>query len=158
MLLKKIVIGMICIFSALNVSANNKTLTSFDELLQALDGGNKVRAVINIEKCKVISGAEIIKERSLGFDYDWYNHYEVPVDAQHSKEVITTSKNIFSVTTIQNLGAINNYVKLHVMKDNSVYLYWSLLDPKTYAEKATITFNCPLNADANHAGLLLYQS
>lgn len=157
MLFKKIAIGMICIFSATNIFASN-ALTSFNELLQALDGGSKVRAVINIEKCKVISGTEIIKEKSLGFNYDWYNHYEIPVDAQHSREVITTSKNIFSVTTIQNLGAINNYVKLHVMKDNTAYLYWSLLDVKTYAEKATITFNCPLNVDSSQAGLLLYQS
>lgn len=151
-------IGMVCCFSSLSVFASDKILSSYDELLLALDSGSKVRAVVNMDKCKLVSGVEVVKVISLGFNFDWYNHYNLPIDSQHSKEVITTSKNIFSVTKIQNLGSINNYIQLHVFNDNTAYLYGAIIDPKTYEQKMTATYSCPFDANPGQAGIVLYNS
>jgi hypothetical protein len=147
-----LITAILC-FSSLNTFASDKMLSSFDELLQALDSGTKVRAVVNMDKCKLIKGSEVVKVLSLGFNYDWYNHYILPTDSEHSKEVITTSKNIFSMTKIQDLGAINNYIQLHIFKDNSAILFGAILDPKTYEQKASASYSCTLGTS-----VILYNS
>ncbi|CAM2822137.1 hypothetical protein [Legionella worsleiensis] len=159
MLLRKItsgVIGIACCISSLSVSANNKLLASYDELLQTLDSGNKVRAVVHVNKCTLIEGTELAKVITMGFNYDWYNHYNLRIDSQHSKEVITTSKNIFSVTQLNALGSVNNYVQLHIFKDNSAYVFGAIIDPVTYEQKITATYSCPLDVNSSNSGIVLY--
>lgn len=156
--LMAVLIGLVCCMSSVNALSNTKTLDNFNELLQALDSGNQVRAVIHFDKCKLETGTEIVSEISFGFNYDWYNHYYLPINAQNTKEVIATSKNIFSVATLNNLGSINNYLRLHVFKDNTARVFGAVIDPKTYEQKITASFLCSVSNNQDQAGVMLYTS
>lgn len=146
-----------CLISSIGSFANSKTLANFDELLNALDSGKTVRAVIHMDKCTLESGSGFPQALSGGFTFDVYNHYQLPIDANTSKEVISTSKTVFSITTISNLGAIKNYIRLHVFKDNTARFLGVIIDPKTNEQKMSSSLLCPVSDDINQAGVMLYK-
>jgi len=144
------------VFNSMNAFAHTKVLGNYDELLQALDSGEKVRGVIQLEKCKLESGGGLPKTISVGFDFDYYNHFNVPVDPTHTVEVISTTKNIFTITKVNDLGPINNYIQIHISKDNIAHIFGAILDPKNYDQKIFVNYTCPMSADSAKAGLMLY--
>lgn len=148
-------LGTLLFFSSFNVVAS-KILANYDELLHALNNGSKVRGVIHLDKCKLNHGGGLPKTFSFGFTYDYYNHYNLPIDKHHSVEVISTSQNIFSITRVNDLGPVNNYLQIHVLRDNTAHLFGAMLDPKKYDQKITARYTCPISSDPTQAGLMLF--
>jgi len=148
--------SMLC-FTTLTVFAGTKILANYGELLQALDSGNAVRAIAHLDKCKLDSGGGLVG-LSGGINFDVFNHYIMPIDSLHTKEVIATSKTVFSITPIQSLGFVLNYIRLHVFKDNTAQLFGAIIDPKTYEQKITVSYTCTVSNDATQAGIMLYST
>ena len=139
-----------------NAFANLKPIANFDELLQALDSGSKVRGVIYLDNCKLESGGGFPKTMSVGFTYDYFLHYNLPIDNNHTVEVITTSKDVFTITKVNDLGPINNYLQIHVLKNNTAHVFGALLDPKNYDQKISVNYTCPMGTNPIQAGLMLF--
>ncbi len=160
MSMKKIaacLLGSLLCLPTVDALANPTALANYDELLQALDLGNKVRGIIHLGKCKLESGGGVTAI-SLGFTFDYYNHYNLPIDAQHTKEVIATSKNVFSWTQVKDLGPVNNYLQIRIFKDNTAQLFGAIIDPRNYEQKIFVNYVCPISNDAAQAGLMLYST
>lgn len=152
------VTGAVLSLSTLQALAMPALLPNFDGLLFALESGDGVRAIMRPEKCTLESGNGGVVAFSSGMDYDVYTHYMLPSDdGQPGKEVIATSKTVFSISTIHNLGAITNYVRLHVFRDNTAKLFISILDPVTYQEKLNGTFLCSLSSGEKTEGVTLFK-
>lgn len=153
----KYVLGSVLCLASLSALASSKILANYDELLQALSSGSKVRGIIHFDKCKIESGGGFPKTNTLGFTYDYFiNRDDLSGDNKHTLEVISTTKNIFSITKINNLGPVNNYIQIHVLKDNSARILGVLLDPTNYSQKISINYTCPVSSDENQAGLMLF--
>jgi hypothetical protein len=160
MSIKKIIsclIGSALCFSSASILAETKILANYDQLLQALDSGSQVRAVVHFDKCKLESGDGRISSLSGGLTFDVFNHYDMPIEGNRTREVISTSKTVFSLGTRYEFGPINNYVRLHVFKDNTAQLFGAFLDPQTYEQKTAVSYTCPVSGDVNHAGVSLYR-
>ncbi|KTD04243.1 hypothetical protein Lgee_0273 [Legionella geestiana] len=152
------VAGAVLACSTIEAFAATTLLPTFGALLTALENGESVRAVMRPGRCTLESGNGGVVAFSSAMDYDVYTHYMLPSDdGQSAKEVIATSKTVFSISTIQNLGAITNYVRLHVFRDNTAKLFISILDPVTYQEKLNGTFLCTLTDAEKTGGVTLLQ-
>lgn len=145
---------LICLSTS--VLANPHKINTYDDLLYSLDSGHHVRAVIHFENCTLESGDKLLTITG-GFDYDIYNHYKLPsTDSESTKEMISTSKTVFSISNFHDFGKINNYIRLRVFNDNTAEFFAAILDPITQEEKTTATYNCPLGKDK--AGVVFFDS
>lgn len=149
-------IASLCLFSSASSFANTQTLGGFDALSAALDAGENVRAVFHFDKCTQESGGGFPMVLSGGFNFDVFNHYMMATGTTTAKEVISTSKTVFSVSNIANMGAINNYIRLHVFKDNTARFLGVAMDPVSNEQKMSVSYLCPVSDDANQAGVMFF--
>ena len=160
MFINKINVSLMCAalyFFTSSAFAETKIIPNYDQLLQTLEAGNKVRAIIHFDQCKLESGGGL-SSISGGVNFDIFNHYNMKIDSSHTKEVISVSNTVFSVTDLQNFGPVMNYVWLHVFKDNTAQLFWALLDPNTYEKKVSVSYLCPIGNELNQSGVVLYNT
>lgn len=150
---KNIVVWMALGFVVLSGSAiaygHHKPLLSYEALLQALNAGDDVKAIIHFDKCKAKDNQDNVVRAEGALNFNVFNHYQLPT----GKYVIATSTTVF--TEHRDFGPVSNYVRLRVHEDNSTEVYIAFYDPNTHVKKNAIEYLCQLNAD-KQSGLSLY--
>lgn len=158
----KILSSITSIFLAFLVSsmtyAASSQLSGYNDLLNALREGTKVRAIINFDGCTAKDGTKTNLPPNMvgGFSFNVFHHYPVKMDAEHTKYAVATA--IIHMTDHPSFGFVTNYVRLRVFADNTVELHSAFYDPKTYEQKRAMDYSCKMAEKAGDVGVLLITS
>lgn len=132
-------------------------LENFEELMEALNSGEKVRVVIDYGNCQLIAGNEI-QDRSPkaigGMALDTYEYF---ADNALGKNVafVVASENKLIANPI-GAGYVYNYAKVKVDKENKVRLTARYIDPLTFQEKMDENFFTEMNNGKNNGAASFY--
>lgn len=147
----------IAVLSAQTGVAQTTRLTSFDELMAALNAGEQVRVVIHYKQCERGPGEEEespVPDAITGMNIDTYEFFAP--GAAHNETafvVFSTSK------LIQNpvgKGFVYNYGKVRVNADNSVTVTAKYVHPKSLKTLMDESFIGKLNDGQNNEGINLF--
>ena len=139
--------------SQITLADPHTIISNYSDLLAALAKGNSVRALMTLNKC-VSSSHSINSNDTLGgMNFTNFNKYQISIDGQQ-KNIIATSINM--LIEHSKLGTIYNYVRLRIFEDNSAEVFSEYLDPKTYVQLGSASFNCHLSDGKDKNGIVLY--
>lgn len=140
---------------SISVSAKSATANSFDQLLFLLNSGKAVRAVIHLDRCQLKQGTRLLTKTG-GVPIDFYTHFDMPMPDGSTKETISTSATVFSITDVMNLGPVNNYLRLYVFKDNTADVLAAILNIKTNEKILFGQYTCNLSFDESKSGIVFH--
>lgn len=130
------------------VNAQTTQLSNFEELMQALNSGEEVRAVFHYKNCQLISDNKIADPNRVpdaigGMGIDVYEYFAA--GAIRNKEAFV----VFSVSKlIENPigeGYVYNYAKVKVYENNEVQIIARYIDSKTMEEVMDESFYTQVN-------------
>ena len=146
-----------------SAQAASKNLMTYDQLLQAVQQGDDVRAIINFDKCtlKKAEGKSVADTSvdtsgtSSRINFTIFSHYKVPVNNQE-KFTIATSQTILTEHRV--FGPVYAYGRLRVFEDNTGEFHSAYYDPKTYELKGAANYICRLGNGVDQGGIELFAS
>jgi len=130
------------------LNAQTTQLNNFESLMEALNSGEKVRAVFHYKHCKLISDNKVVDPVRVpdaigGMGIDVYEYFAA--GAIRNKEAFV----VFSVSKlIENPigeGYVYNYAKVKVYANNEVEIIARYLDSKTMEEIMNESFYTLIN-------------
>lgn len=134
-------------------------ITSFNQLMESLNTGEKVRVVIHYAKC--VWPADKINQKPpppkaiTGLEIDAYEYFAPGV--VYNKEAFM----VFSATKlIQNpigKGMVYNYGKVRINADNTVQVIAKYLHPKSYKILMHEVFLCKINDGILNEGINIFK-
>jgi len=146
---KKLFLFSIIIVSQIANANPSRLITNYSDLLSSVSQGKTIRAIMFTKKCSPAATEDAI----AGINFTTFNKYQVPVGSE-KKDTIATS--IMMTVLHDQLGPVNDYVRLRVFADNSVEIFNDFLDPTTYKSLGSKTMNCAISNGHDQNGVLLY--
>ena len=134
-----------------------KQLTSFNDLMGALNSGKHVRMVFYYNKCKLISNneeAEKVPDAIGGMDIVVYEYFAV--GAVHNKLAFVVTSESKLIENPKGDGFVQNYVKVKVLEDGKVVVSAKYIDAKTYDITMDEKFFTEINNGKNDTAAYFY--
>ena len=132
-------------------------LNNYDELLKALNAGEKVRAVFHYVNCKQIADNEE-KEKSPeaigGMDIETYEFFAA--NAVKNKEPFLVASTTKLIQNPKGDGFVYNYVKIKVNPDNKVKITAQYVDVKSFEVRMDENFFGEINDGKNDKGVFFF--
>ncbi len=132
-------------------------ITTFADMLEALEGGSTVRVIIHYAECELISDNEV-KSYSPnaigGMDLDVFEYF-APMMMGNPNGFIVCSESKLIDNPIGE-GYVYNYVKIRISDDNKVKLTARYLDTQDYSEIMDEAFHSIINDGKNEGAVFLY--
>jgi hypothetical protein len=128
-------------------------LTTFDALMESLDSGHAVRAVLRYGNC-TLDGSGPGPDAVGGMNVDTYEYFAEGVVGNDTAYVL------FSETALISMGTsyVYDYVKVRVYADLSTEIVAEYLDPTTFDVEMSEAFDCPYDdGTAADPGISLYE-
>lgn len=137
------------------LSAQPRPLGTFSELREALNGGWRVRAVIDYAKCKLLVDGEEQESPPMigGMDFSSYEYY-APDSAANVRGYIVTSETV--LINLPSRGYIYNYVKLNVYDDDTVRITARYLNPQSLEIVVDETFHGAISNGEDENGIRFF--
>lgn len=143
------------IFSISTNMAQKKQIINFGMLLESINKGEEVYAVIHYAKCTlIIDSVETEAPDAIGGMPLSTFEYFAPKSINNPKGFLTSSQNI--LITHRKRGFVYNYVKIKIFDDNTVEINAKYLLPSTLEVVMDETFYTEINDGNNNKGLYLY--
>ena len=137
--------------------SQTKQLNNYEDLLSALNAGEKVRAIFHYVKCKQIADNEE-KEKSTeaigGMDIDAYEYFAA--NAVKNKEPFLVASTTKLIQNPKGDGFIYNYVKIKVSPDNKVKITAQYVDARSFEIKMDENFFGEINDGKNDKGIFFF--
>jgi hypothetical protein len=127
-------------------------LTTYADVLATLEGGGRVRVVLDYGKCTLDGAAGPNALGAMNLDtFEWFGAKVVG----NPKEYFAASES--HLIRLQS-GFVNDYVRVRAFEDGSVDVEVKYVDPKTYAITVDELFKCKMNDDKSDLGASFYKS
>jgi hypothetical protein len=154
----KIVLLIFFFFAASLVHAQPQRINNFDELIQELNSGGKVRVVMHYAQCRLF--IENIEQKSSpdavsGMDISTFEYF-APGAANNKLAFVVFSDSKLIKNPIGK-GYVYNYGKVRINSDNTVKITAQYLNPKNYKVIMDETFDCEINNSKNNGGVYLFK-
>lgn len=126
--------------------AGPKKLKKFDDVVDSLQDGNLVRAVIDFDKCSLANNTMKLERRKPvgGLSFSKFMKYDTDVDGKKTTVVATTET---MLVNSEKYGLVYDRLSMHMMSDGSVEFVSELIDPKNYVQVGEMVYNCAFNKD-----------
>lgn len=160
--LSSVIIGMMLITVVTTSQAAAPTLlTNFQQLVNALEQGMDVKAIIYLERCQLNTHATVkladgnLKGSSTRFNFSSYLHDKVRF---HGKlmDSVTTSATAFNEYLTERF--LQNYSRLRIFENNSARLYIASYDPVTYEKKLSVDWMCQISNGQDNNAIMLFNA
>ncbi len=143
------------IFGITTSFAQKKQLTNFNMLLESVNKGEEVYAVIHYAKCTlIIDSVETEAPDAIGGMPLSTFEYFAPLSINNPKGFLTSSETV--LITHRRRGFVYNYVKIKIFDDNKAEINAKYLLPNTLEVVMDETFYTEINDGTNNKGLYLY--
>jgi hypothetical protein len=127
------------------VYAQSKILTTYDQLLSALQEGNNVRAIIHLDKCqpkkiKIMEGDPLpdVSGAFTRIDFIQFSYYKVLTD--QGRERYTAAASYSTMTEHRHYGLTRGYARIRVFDDNTGDFHAAHYDAKTLKLKGEVNY------------------
>lgn len=156
--MRKLFLLIAIFFIAIATSAQPKQIKSFNELMDALNRGERVRTVIHYAKCTLIRNNEM-QEKSpdavSGLDIDTYEYFARMAVRGNDKAFLVFSANHFIQNPI-GMGYVYNYGKVRIDEDGKITITVTYVEPLTLEETMNQKFYTIINDGKNDGGVYFY--
>jgi len=139
--------------------AQNSTLTNFPQLVEAVENGDDVRAIIHFDRC-LLTDSTIRTEtmrRLAGattrFNFTHYFHAKENINEQLI-DTVTTSIKIFIERPTGEFFTLAG--RLSIFEDNTARLHVKFLDPILYKRALEMNWLCSISDGQDNNGLVLF--
>jgi len=146
------------LFSA-SILVSAQQVSSFDELMTHLKSGEKIHAVFQYTKFKLISDneeQEKVPDAIGGMDLSTWEYF-APNSVKNKDSFVVFSENKL-IKNPKGDGFVYDYVKVRISSDNKVKITAEYLDPVTFNVKMDENFFGAINDGKNDGGLMLFVS
>lgn len=149
------IVSSILFFYSLSF-AQTTQLNNFGDLMDALNTGESVRAVIHYGKCELIIDSVAVEAPDAigGMEFQTFEYF-AKMSIRNEKAYVTTSETVLIGHPYY--GYVYNYAKLRIYEDNFVEIIARYLDPKSYEVKMDETFTTIINDGNNEGAIYLYK-
>jgi hypothetical protein len=149
------IVSSILFFYSLSF-AQTTQLNNFGDLMDALNTGESVRAVIHYGKCELIIDSVAVEAPDAigGMEFQTFEYF-AKMSIRNEKAYVTTSETVLIGHPYY--GYVYNYAKLRIYEDNFVEIIARYLDPKSYEVKMDETFTTIINDGKNEGAIYLYK-
>lgn len=131
---------MLGLFGISQVSfAGAKKIKRFDSLVDSLEDGNIVRAVIDFDKCTVSNGKLEKRAPTGGMSFMAFMKTEKDIDGKKTVVVATTDTILINS---EKYGLVYDHLSLRVMDNGTVSFASELVDPKNFNQLAETSYVC----------------
>ncbi|WP_392538164.1 hypothetical protein [Legionella sp. 227] len=137
----------------------NNNITNFAQLVQAVESGEDVRAIIHFDNCQVTGPAlpTQLRRRLEGattrFNFTNFFHGQETVNNELT-DTVTTSMKFF----IQNASGefLTLSGRLSVFEDNTATLHVNFFDPILHKQQLVVDWLCNISNGEDNNGLVLF--
>jgi len=138
--------------------AQTTRLSSFDELMQSLNSGERVRVVIEYGLCQWAPSENKqtpTPKAVTGMDIDTYEYFSV--GAVHNKNAFVVFSNSKLIQNPIGKGFVFNYGKVRINDDNTVQVTAKYIHPRNHKELMSEVFVGKLNDGHNNEGINIFK-
>ena len=151
--------SLLILFSFLLCSllpAQKDQISDFQQLMDALNSGENVRAIIHYGKCELIIDSTAVQAPDAigGMGFQTFEYF-AKMSIRNEMAYVTTSETVLIGHPYY--GYVYNYAKIRVYEDNSVEIIARYLEPNTYEVKMDETFRTFINDGTNEGAVYLYK-
>lgn len=153
----KLSILLFSLFISVISVGQTKRISSFSELMQALNSGKQVRAVIQYGLCQWAPSenkSTPTPKAVTGLQIDTYEYF--PAATVHNKNGFVVFSNAKLIKNPRGKGYVINYGKIRIEEDQSVQITATYLHPKSNKELMSEVFVGKLNDGKNGEGISLF--
>ena len=156
--MKNVFLSLAFVFIGIASIAQPKQIKSFDNLMDALNRGERVRCVIHYAKCTLIRNNELqdkSPEAVSGLDIDTYEYFARHVVRGNEKAFLVFSANHFIQNPIGR-GYVYNYGKVRIDEEGKIIITVTYVEPLTLEETMNQKFYTDINDGKNNGGVYFY--
>ena len=139
------------------LSAKKVQITTFNDLMKALNNGEHVRVIIHYGK-SMLEREEGVREPGPeaigGMSIETYEYFAAGLIRKKASVVFSESSFIQSPFRD---GYVYNYVRFRIFEDNSVQVTAQYIDVKTFEVKMNQNYYTEINNRKNNGGLFLFR-
>ncbi|CAM2886235.1 Uncharacterised protein [Legionella steigerwaltii] len=165
---RSVVVGALLFLSLNQVNAQNNTdinntinnnITNFAQLVQAVEGGEDVRAIIHFDNCQLTGPAlpTQITRRLTGastrFNFTNFFHGQETVNNELI-DTVTTSMKLFIQNSSGEFLTLSG--RLSVFEDNTATLHVNFFDPILHKQHLVVDWQCNISNGEDNNGLVLF--
>ena len=146
-----------CLFLIQSLFGKTILLENFEELMDALNNGEKVRVVIDYGKCQLIADNEIQESSPKaigGMSLETYEYFADNVLGKNIAFVVASESKLIANPIGDSY--VYNYAKVKVDKEGKVRLTARYIDPVTFQEKMDENFFTEMNDGRNDGAASFY--
>ncbi|WP_058534513.1 hypothetical protein [Legionella saoudiensis] len=154
-----IIVNVLLLLSLNQVNAASTNITSFSDLVQAVESGNEVRAIIHFDNCLVTEPSirtqvtRRLNGATTGFNFTHYFHAQETINQRLIDTVTTPIKFFIERPTGESLILSG---RLNVFEDNTATLHLSFFDPILQKEQLVVDWTCTISNGQDNNGLVLF--
>ena len=149
--------SLLILFSFLLCSllpAQKDQISDFQQLMDALNSGENVMAIIHYGKLIIDSTKVQAPDAIGGMGFQTFEYF-AKMSIRNEMAYVTTSETVLIGHPYY--GYVYNYAKIRVYEDNSVEIIARYLEPNTYEVKMDETFRTFINDGTNEGAVYLYK-
>ncbi|MGM9454980.1 hypothetical protein ACTAZI_16780 [Legionella bozemanae] len=156
---QSVVVATFLLFPLSYANSFTNNITDFPQLVQAVESGSDVRAIIHFDNCQV-TGPELstqAKRRLNGattrFNFTQFFHGKEDINDQLI-DTVTTSMKIFIEKPTGEFLTFSG--RLSVFEDNTATLHVDFIDPILKKQKLVVDWFCRISNGDDNNGLVLF--
>ncbi|MDR3502622.1 MAG: hypothetical protein P4L79_08570 [Legionella sp.] len=156
---RSVIVGVLLLLSLNQANAAGTNLINFSQLVQAVENGDEVRAIIHFDNCLVTEPA--IKTRVMRrldgattrFNFTHFFHAKENINEQII-DTVTTSMKIFIERPTGELITLSG--RLSVFEDNTATLHLDFFDLILHKQQLVVDWTCTISNGQDDNGLVLF--
>lgn len=153
--------GILLLYSFNQANALNNYLTNFRQLVQAVESGDDVRAIVHFDNCLVTEPAnqtEVTRKFSgatTRFNFTRYFHAKETINDQII-DTVTTSMSIKIFLAHSSGKSLLLSSRLSVFEDNTATIHMNFFDPVLHKSILVVDWLCDISNGQDDNGLVLF--
>lgn len=153
------IVGALLLLSLNQANAAGTNIINFSQLVQAVENGNEVRAIIHFDNCLVTEPAirtqvtRRLDGATTRFNFTHYFHAQETIN-ERLIDTVTTSMKIFIERPTGESLILSG--RLSVFEDNTATLHMNFLDPILHKQLLVVDWTCNISNGQDDNGLVLF--
>ncbi len=154
----KILIVILCLFTGSLLHAQTIQIRNFDDLMQSLNSGEKVRIVMHYSKCNLFIDQKeqpSSPDAVSGMEISTFEYFAPGATGNNLAFLVFSDSKVIS--NPKGKGYVYNYGKVRINSDNKVIITARYLNPKNFKVIMDEYFEGEINDGKNKGGVYVYK-
>jgi hypothetical protein len=156
---RSIIVSVLLLFALNQANAAGTNIINFSQLVQAVENGDEVRAIIHFDNCLVTEPSirtQVMRRlngATTRFNFTQYFHANENIN-ERIIDTVTTSMKIFIERPTGESFILSG--RLSVFEDNTATLHVNFFDPILHKQQLVVDWTCNISNGQDDNGLVLF--